>query len=517
MNSLLRRGQLFLRKGKIVNKTAFKHTRTDILRLLKLRSFDDSELQKSFESLQEINSKDEQKTDTVNVMKSLLKIQPDLSGDASSFATLLKKEKVLDKPVNVDEYKEFARGFGESLDRRIYSIATSFLFTGVSVGIVIPCMPLLISELQLPPSDMGMVVSAFGLSKLLANMPSAYFVDRYGRKPAIGIGLTLCGLGIGAISMTLLPGFGSSWLIGCRLLSGVGVSAFLAGGFMFVSDISTNLNRTRTIAPVMASFHAGSALGPALGGVLVQHLGLAYTYATVGMLFVLNAATNQLNVSETRPPQLNDRVEKIPGGLRPKLNATIASWKELLTNPRLKDIIVLNGAYWFVWSGAQMTLLPLFLVSNPVYSLSPAELGGYFAASSVVSFLSAQPIAYIADKYSKPGVLITGLGLISACIAVLPHTLSLHHLFTLLVPLSLGSTIVNALPTSIATDSTTESERAQALSLMRTAGDMGLLAGASTAGLIATQFDLSTAFMFDGGIMGAAMLWYGYRWQRGKH
>ncbi len=36
---------------------------------------------------------------------------------------------------------------------------------------------------------------------------------------------------------------------------------------------STPLNRTRTIAPVMAGFSGGAALGPAAGGVLIDSIG----------------------------------------------------------------------------------------------------------------------------------------------------------------------------------------------------------------------------------------------------
>lgn len=67
------------------------------------------------------------------------------------------------------------------------------------MGIIIPCMPLLVSQLSIPPSEFGLVVSAFGLSKLLGNIPSGYFVEKYGRKPSMVAGLGMCGVGLGAI------------------------------------------------------------------------------------------------------------------------------------------------------------------------------------------------------------------------------------------------------------------------------------------------------------------------------
>lgn len=60
-------------------------------------------------------------------------------------------------------------------------------------------MPLLVSQLNIPPSEFGLVVSAFGLSKLIGNIPSGYFVEKYGRKPSMMVGLGMCGVGLGSI------------------------------------------------------------------------------------------------------------------------------------------------------------------------------------------------------------------------------------------------------------------------------------------------------------------------------
>jgi MFS family permease len=67
------------------------------------------------------------------------------------------------------------------------------------VGIIIPCMPLLVSQLSIPASEFGLVISAFGLSKLIGNIPSGYFVEKYGRKPSMVVGLGMCGVGLGAL------------------------------------------------------------------------------------------------------------------------------------------------------------------------------------------------------------------------------------------------------------------------------------------------------------------------------
>jgi MFS family permease len=92
-------------------------------------------------------------------------------------------------------------------------------------------------------------------------------VDKYGRKPAMVCGLGLCAAGVGGIGLSLFPGFGTPWLFFCRLLTGFGVSAFTGGSFMYISDISTVLNRTRTFAPGMAAFQVFVPMNYYYGGI----------------------------------------------------------------------------------------------------------------------------------------------------------------------------------------------------------------------------------------------------------
>jgi MFS family permease len=58
----------------------------------------------------------------------------------------------------------------------------------------------------IPSYEFGLVNSAFGLSKLLGNIPSGYLVEEYGRKPVMIAGMGLCAVGMGSIGLSLIPG-----------------------------------------------------------------------------------------------------------------------------------------------------------------------------------------------------------------------------------------------------------------------------------------------------------------------
>jgi hypothetical protein len=50
--------------------------------------------------------------------------------------------------ISFNEYQKNVIKLGEALDSRISNLAISFLLTGSSVGIIIPCLPILVNQLS---------------------------------------------------------------------------------------------------------------------------------------------------------------------------------------------------------------------------------------------------------------------------------------------------------------------------------------------------------------------------------
>eukprot|EP00051_Salpingoeca_urceolata_P019262 m.279187 g.279187 ORF g.279187 m.279187 type:complete len:563 (-) comp19386_c0_seq2:908-2596(-) len=183
--------------------------------------------------------------------------------------------------VSWEQFHKKVTSMAETVDRRVTPIAVSMLFTGVSVGVMIPAMPALVEQLGLNSAEFGLVISAFGLSKLLGNLPSAILVQRYGRKPFLCWPLGIMAVGTAGLAFST----GLHDLMMCRLLTGLGVAMYTTAAVTAVTDLSTPLNRTRTAAPIMAGFSAGAALGPAVGGALCEYFGPPTSFAMVAGLF----------------------------------------------------------------------------------------------------------------------------------------------------------------------------------------------------------------------------------------
>jgi hypothetical protein len=119
--------------------------------------------------------------------------------------------------INKPEFCDLLTTKASQVDlQRTWPITVSMLLVGSSVGVITPAMPFVVEQLSLTASQYGMVVSAFGLAKMLGNIPSAIAVERHGRKPFMTWSLLIIACGVGGIG--LANSFEELYI--CRLLTG---------------------------------------------------------------------------------------------------------------------------------------------------------------------------------------------------------------------------------------------------------------------------------------------------------
>ena len=391
-------------------------------------------------------------------------------------------------------YRKLVLASADRLDRRIYMLAGSFFATGLSIGVVIPMLPILVKNMSLSPSEFSIVVSSFAVAKLVAGIPAGSYADSHGRKRVIVFGTIVVGSGIGLIGFTLSPAIASFsllWLIGARLLTGVGHAFFTSGGLNYISDVSNSRNRSRSLAPISSSIHAGLMIGPVLGGFLVEAWGIQATYFAMGLGVIGIGFVNRLVLTETFIPDEHSlkRQNQNPFTL------AFHSWKHLYRNYHsLNDVLGLNLAYWITLAGGQFCLLPLFMVQ---LGLIPSQIGISFAVMSVVTVVLGPGFASLADRYGKGQLLILGSGLLSVSLIALSHATDFYSLLGALVPLSMGSTILSSVPLALLSDIVKAKERPQAISLLRFVGDVGFLIGVSFAGVMSQITSLELTLQFN--------------------
>lgn len=471
---------------------------------LRLKTFSESELRDVFKAVDRGGSGLLERPDVFEVMHRahlgrVRETDLDRRAEQMTSAVMSRLDRDGDNRISFDEFQAGILDMAEQRDERMWPIAGSMLFAGIAVGVVLPAMPLLVQQLGLTQAQFGTVVSAFGLSKLLANLPAGIFLDWQGRRAAMVGGLVVVGFGtIGVGLCQSLEEF-----IAARFATGIGACFIMAGATMAVTDISTPLNRARMLAPVMTAFSAGTVLGPAMGGSMIGSLGLAPTLSLVGGLFFLNAVGTRCLVPETRPTV--SQQNSLPALVR----LTLAQWRPLLGNGELRAALAVNAAYWVALAGGNMTLLPLMLAGQ--FGLSPAEIGMTFASQGAVSVLAAGPLASLADRIGPEQLLAPGLCLMALSMGMLPLAPDMWWAAGPLAVMSIGSTALSSAPTALTANLVAPQSRTQALALMRTIGDVGWLAGGLSVGAFATIVGTSTAMQGTASTIFLTAAWFAAR------
>eukprot|EP00435_Cladocopium_sp_Y103_P031029 s3055_g7.t2 len=251
--------------------------------------------------------------------------------------------------------------------------------------------PTLIQHFGMSQLQFGTLTTAFAVAKLCGNIPSSIFSEAYGRKALLVGGLMSIGTGIAGVAFAS----GYEHLMILRLAVGLGVaSTFTSAGAcegtahsegMYVTDISHPLNSARTRAPMQMGMSAGLLIGPAIGGYLLEHIGL-----DAHCVFALLPETHK----------------RRPGERLRGVSDTLRSWSPILALKPFREILSFGWCYNAAFWGESW-----LSTANAIVSLSVTPL-----------------VAKTADRFGKMAVVFPGAVLYGASLMLVPHVSSLIEL-----------------------------------------------------------------------------------------
>ncbi|MFD0872293.1 MULTISPECIES: MFS transporter [Paenibacillus] len=137
----------------------------------------------------------------------------------------------------------------------------------LGIGLVIPVMPSFMNIMHLSGKTMGYLVAIFAVAQLLTSPFAGRWVDRYGRKKIITIGLLLFSVS------ELIFGLATEvlWLYLSRILGGISAAFIMPGVTAYVADITSLEERPKAMGYVSAAISTGFIIGPGVGGFIAEY------------------------------------------------------------------------------------------------------------------------------------------------------------------------------------------------------------------------------------------------------
>ncbi|HJR91711.1 MAG TPA: MFS transporter [Acidimicrobiia bacterium] len=366
------------------------------------------------------------------------------------------------------------------------SISTAVLMTGQ--GVVGPVLPVYARRFGVSLAAVGVTVAAFGLARLLLNIPLGSLSDRWGRRfllvggpLVVAVSMVGTGLAGGILSLTI-------W----RFVAGAGSSMYMTGALIYLTDISSLSNRGRMIGFNQGALLLGQSIGPGMGGVLAEQFGIRAPF-----FFIAGAASIACVYGFLRLPETLPSGERNVAGNRVTNRGALS---RLLKSPAFLAVAAINFAVFFTRGSTRSTLLPL--AGTDLFGLGLGEVGLLLTGMAVVNLVFLPPAAAAADRFGRTQVITPSMVLTAGALVVLAVAGSVVVFTTGALILALATSVAGPAPAALAADTVPAEVRGVSLGVFRTVGDFGLLLGPPLLGFAADVGGFGLAFGLNAAIVG---------------
>ncbi len=172
-------------------------------------------------------------------------------------------------------------------DRSLLILFSVVALDLIGFGIVVPILPFYAEQFGASATVLGLLLTSYAAMQFLFSSPWGRLSDRIGRKRVLLI--TMAGSCL-ALVVTGLAGSLTILFVG-RILGGI-FGANISVASAYVTDVTTEENRSRGMGLIGAAFGIGFLLGPALGGILAR-----FSYHVPILFAALLCAINLLYAS----------------------------------------------------------------------------------------------------------------------------------------------------------------------------------------------------------------------------
>ncbi|WDN52539.1 MFS transporter [Streptomyces clavuligerus] len=399
-------------------------------------------------------------------------------------------------------------------------LCASLLLVAMDATILNVALPSLIEDLDPGAIAQLWIIDVYGLVLGGLLVTTGAVGDRYGRKL-----LFITGIMVFGVASVVAATAGTTWqLIAGRVLLGIGGAMVMPSTLSLIRNIFTDAReRTRAIGIWAAVAGAGAAVGPLVGGVLVEEYGwsaafwvnvpvvvvtvvagvwllpefkdsghdrLDYLGAVLSVVGIIALAWGIKHVAKGSPAPADVLV--LLGGL---LALALFARRQLgLRDPLLDVRLFRNRAFTAAALAILMAMLAigaaLFLLSlwlQYVHGYSPSEAGLRTLPAALAMLAGALLAPWLMERTAVRTIMALGLGAVVAGFLVLalsPEPTAYGYVAVVLVALGLGDGVAMTTASSVLVSAVPAERAGQAGAVSETSYELGVGLGVALLGSI---------------------------------
>ncbi len=367
-------------------------------------------------------------------------------------------------------------------------LCISAFIIAVGIGIIVPVLPLYAEDLGASGLLLGIIYASFAASMAICNPVMGRLSDRIGKKVMITAGF---GLGV-FMAAAYAVATGPAFLIVVRIFNGVIAAMVMPTIMAYIGELSPEGQEGTYMGVYGMMLLFGGATGPVVGGRIADVGGMDvvfYAFAvSMGLCFILTLFFLPA-----------ERVKEACKGSSYPI-------RDLLASMPLKGLFIFSFVLAIAQSGL-MVFMPL-LARN--IQLTTTQVGILVSGFAFFSGAFQVPFGGLANRYNRVHLVLAGTILLGVGLAFLPQATGILSMLFICSFLGLFSAVASPAANAMLVEHSRQIGVGTAAGLMNTSGNLGMIIGPISAGIIMDQINLASAFHTYAAIfiLGAGVFYY---------
>lgn len=345
-----------------------------------------------------------------------------------------------------------------------------------------PAIPIFAKSFGVNNAAIGLMVSAFAITRFCSGLISGSLVDRFGERAVFSSGVFMVAL------FTFLAGLAQSYhqLLIFRAAGGLGSSMFsVAAGSVIMRSVDDN-HRGRAQSVYQGSFLLGGIAGPAIGG-LLSAISLRAPFFVYSILLLCAGVVAFFFLK-------GDKIGVHPVSGSTDESTTVA--EALRMKPYVIALVLTFISTWVTF-GLRASILPIFVTED--LKSTTAVVGYGLAISAVMQGIFLLRAGRFSDTKGRKASAVIGANVVFVGVVLLTFSTHVWMFMAAMIIMGLGSSFITTTPASIVGD-VIKGKGGKVIGIFQMAGDAGMIIGPVVIGAISDVYSYRIAFGFSAAI-----------------
>jgi MFS family permease len=375
----------------------------------------------------------------------------------------------------------------KDLPREVPALVAASFFVAVGFGIILPVIPVFAKSFGVNNAAIGLMVSAFAITRFASGLISGTLVDKFGERAVFSSGVFMVAF------FTFLAGLAQSYdqLLVFRAAGGLGSSMFsVAAGSVIMRSVD-DAHRGRAQSVYQGAFLLGGIAGPAIGG-LLSVISLRAPFFVYSVLLLCSGTVAFFFLK-------GDKIGRVDKSVDTSNHTTV---REALAMKPYRIALILAFIGSWVFFGLRASILPIFVTEE--LNSTTAVVGYGLAISAVIQGAILLRAGRFSDEKGRRAASIIGANVVFVAVLLLTFAVHIWMYLLAMAILGLGGAFLSTAPASVVGD-VIHGKGGKVIAIFQMAGDAGMMVGPIVIGAISDLYSYRIAFGLSAAIFVIAL------------